>query len=79
VIKFVSDLRHVGGFLPSTLVYSTNKIDRHNITDILLKHNNTNPNSNPIYRILRFDRGVVHFYSLWYNAVPSIVQTYVYI
>jgi hypothetical protein len=30
VIKFVSDLRQVGGFLPSTLVSSTNKTDHHN-------------------------------------------------
>ena len=34
VIKFVSDLRQVGGFLPSNLVSSTNKTD---ITEILLK------------------------------------------
>jgi hypothetical protein len=34
VIKFVSDLRQVGGFL---LVSSTNKTDRHDITEILLK------------------------------------------
>jgi hypothetical protein len=34
VIKFVSDLRQVGGFLP---VSSTNKTDRHDITAILLK------------------------------------------
>jgi hypothetical protein len=56
VIKFVSDLRQVGGFLYTTLcdkvcqwlatgrwfssgspVSSTNKADRHDITDILLK------------------------------------------
>ena len=33
VIKFVSDLRHVGG----TPVSSTNKTDCHDITEILLK------------------------------------------
>jgi hypothetical protein len=33
VIKFISDLRQVGGVLVST----TNKTDRHNITEILLK------------------------------------------
>jgi len=33
VIKFVSDLRQVGG----TPVSSTNKTDRHDITEILLK------------------------------------------
>ena len=43
VIKFVSDLRQVGGFLrilqfpPGTPISSTNKSDRHDITDILLK------------------------------------------
>ena len=36
VIKFVSDLRQVGGFLRSP-VSSTNKTDRHDITEILLK------------------------------------------
>jgi hypothetical protein len=35
--KFVSDLRQVGGFYPGTLVSSTNKTDRHNIAEILLK------------------------------------------
>jgi hypothetical protein len=34
VIKVVSDLRQVGGFLK---VSSTNKTDRHDITEILLK------------------------------------------
>ena len=37
VIKFVSDLRQVGGFSPSTPVFFTNKTDRHIITEILLK------------------------------------------
>ena len=37
VIKFVSDLRQVDGFLQVTLVSSTNKTDRHDITKILLK------------------------------------------
>ena len=36
VIKFVSDLRQVGGFLPGTAVSSTNKTDRCDITEILL-------------------------------------------
>jgi hypothetical protein len=35
--QFVSDLRQVGGFYPGTLVSSTNKTDRHNIAEILLK------------------------------------------
>ena len=39
VIKFVSDLRQVGGFkiYPGTPVSSTYKTDRHDITEILLK------------------------------------------
>ena len=37
MIKFVSDLRQVGGFFPGTPVSSTNKIDHHDITEILLK------------------------------------------
>ena len=37
VIKLVSDLRQVCGFLRVHTVSSTNKIDRHNITEILLK------------------------------------------
>ena len=37
VIKFVSDLRQVIFFYPSTPISSTNKTDRHNITEILLK------------------------------------------
>jgi hypothetical protein len=37
VIKFVSDLRQVGGFLLSTPGSSTNKTDHHDITEILLK------------------------------------------
>jgi len=37
VIKFVSDLRQVGGFLGVLHVSSTNKTDRHDITEIVLK------------------------------------------
>ena len=37
VIKFVSDLRQVRWFSPGTPVFSTNKTDRHDITEILLK------------------------------------------
>ena len=37
VIKFVSDFRKAGAFLLGTPVSSTNKIDRHNIAEILLK------------------------------------------
>ena len=37
VIKFVSDFRQVGGFSLGTPISSTNKIDRHDIAEILLK------------------------------------------
>jgi hypothetical protein len=37
VIKFVSDLRQVGGFLRVHPVSSTNKTERHDITELLLK------------------------------------------
>ena len=37
VIKFVSDLRQVGVFFPGNPVSSTNKTDRHDIAEILLK------------------------------------------
>ena len=37
VIKFVSDLRPVGGFHRCTPVSSTTKTDRHDIIEILLK------------------------------------------
>ena len=37
VIKYVSDMLQVGGFLLVLLVSSTNKTDRHDITEILLK------------------------------------------
>ena len=36
VIKFVSDLRQVGDF-HRKLVYLTNKTDRHDLTEILVK------------------------------------------
>ena len=37
VIKFISYLRQVDGFLPVLLVSSTNKIDLHDIAEKLLK------------------------------------------
>jgi hypothetical protein len=37
VIKFVSDLRQVGSFLLGTLVSLTDKTNRHDIAEILLK------------------------------------------
>jgi hypothetical protein len=37
VIKFVSDLRLIGGFYPGTPVSSTDKTDRYDIAELLLK------------------------------------------
>ena len=37
VIKFVSDLRQVGGFSLANRVSSTNKTDCHDLTELLLK------------------------------------------
>jgi hypothetical protein len=34
---FVGDLRQVSGFRPGTSVSSTNKTDRHDVAEILLK------------------------------------------
>ena len=49
-IKFVSDLRQVGGFLQVLAVSSTNKTDRHDISEILLTVvlNTITPTPNPI-------------------------------
>jgi hypothetical protein len=44
MIKFVSDLRQVGGFSP---VSSTNNTDRHDITELLLKVVLSNINHKP--------------------------------
>ena len=54
VIKFVSDLWQVSGFSPGTPVSSTNKIDRHNIAEILLKvalNTKNQTKTKPIYKI----------------------------
>jgi hypothetical protein len=48
VIKFVSDLRQVGGFLTGTPISSTSKSDRHDIHEILLKV--ALSTTNPIYK-----------------------------
>jgi hypothetical protein len=37
LVNFVSDLRQVGGFIRVLRFSFTNKIDRHDITEILLK------------------------------------------
>ena len=37
VIKFVSELRQAGGFLRTLRFHPTNKTDRHDIAELLLK------------------------------------------
>jgi hypothetical protein len=51
VIKLVSDLRHIGGFLLVLPISSTNETDRHDITEILLKValNTTKPTNKAEY------------------------------
>jgi len=55
MIKFVSDWRQVGGFLPGTPISSTNKTDSHDITEILLK-----VALNPMVLILFLRSSVLH-------------------
>jgi hypothetical protein len=45
-------------FSPGTPVSSTNKADQHDITEILLKHQNTNPN---LFAYSRFDYIIMFF------------------
>jgi len=54
VIKFISDLRQVGGFPPYTPVSSTNKTDRHDIAEILLKVALNTKTKQPIEWYLKF-------------------------
>jgi hypothetical protein len=53
MIKFVSDLRQVGGFFLGTPVSSTNKTDLHDIAEIMLKVALSTINHKPIYIIYR--------------------------
>jgi hypothetical protein len=58
MIKFVSDLRQVGGFSP---VSSTNKFDRHDRTEILLKVRLSTINHNHVLLDLhRESQGLFH-------------------
>ena len=68
-IKFVIDLRQVVCFSPRTPVFSTNKSDRHDIAEILLKIAVNIITHNPISRITIFkmcllNRNVIIFYTL---------------
>jgi len=50
-IKFVSDLQQVGGFFPGAPVSATNKTDRHDITEIVLKVTLSTINPTPLKRV----------------------------
>ena len=82
MVKIVSDLREVGGF-PDTLVSCTNKIDRHDITEILwnvvLNSMTLYPYSNPSY-LYRSSRNVhiSTIYLLYVCHVNMIVQRHSY-
>jgi hypothetical protein len=66
MIEFVSDLWQIGDFL-STLVSSTNKTDRHNITEMLLK-----VMLNTIKLQIQMSTSI---YKLFITLVTLIVQT----
>ena len=78
-IKFVSDLQQVSDFLRATHVSSTNKTDRHHITEILLKVmlNTVTLNetflvwSNYIYRISK----ISHVWLTWPASTTYINQS----
>jgi hypothetical protein len=57
VIKFVSDLRQVCGFSPSTAVSPINKTDRHDITEILVYSTITNLKSGIIFFLNKNGKG----------------------
>jgi hypothetical protein len=53
VIKLISDLRQVGGFLRVLPVSSANKTDPHDITEILLKVELNTINPIPTHFLLK--------------------------
>ena len=57
MIKFVSDLRHVGGFSPGIPLSSTKKADRHDIAEILSKVALSNINQTKPFAQYLFDLG----------------------
>ena len=63
VIKFVSDLRQVGGFI--RVRQYTNKTDCHDITEILLKVtlNTITPNPNPYINFSKLSPLILYFLS----------------
>ena len=61
VKHFVSDLQQVGGFLPGTPLSSTNKTDRRDITEILLKlaldtKNQIKPYTRKLLMMIQFEK-----------------------
>jgi hypothetical protein len=63
VIKFVSDLQQVGGFI--RVLQYTNKTDRHDITEILLKValNTITPTLNPYINFSKLSPLILYFLS----------------
>jgi len=74
VIKFVSDLRHCRWFSPGTPVSSTNKTNRHDINEIVLKVtlNTINQTKPYIYKWCSFR--IIHFITV-YNTSPYYTHT----
>ena len=78
VIKFVSDLRQVGGFLPGTPVFSTNKTDLHNIAKILLKVASNTTNHHQTVLILKYwheNLSVVTWHCTFYVLQFDLIHT----
>ena len=73
VIKFVSDLQQ---FSPSSPVYSTNKTDRHNVTEILLKVVlNTINLTLTLYLMISIKSNKEHLYILFIKHNKKITDT----
>jgi small-conductance mechanosensitive channel len=77
VIKFVSDLRQVGGFSPLTLGFPTNKSDRHDITEILLKVAKYHPSR--IFGFTLFVVGVFFFLLLLFFCSFVVLYYFVFL
>jgi hypothetical protein len=71
LIKFISDLWQVGGLLLVLRVSSTNKTDRHDITEILLK-----VVLNTITSPIHISISIVYWYHIHWNI--SVCKLYVY-
>ena len=68
VIKFVSNLRQAGGFLWVLRFPPTNKTDRHDVTEILLKVVLNTITHNPTY----YDAKINSTFNLFMNSASSV-------